>query len=88
MTPLAKEKVRQFVGVLANRVGSPADIDNIILVGGGAAYFLDVIQERFPNHKITIADDPVFANVRGFQLAGEQYSRSENFKANRNAWAA
>ncbi|PLX74809.1 MAG: hypothetical protein C0607_09940 [Azoarcus sp.] len=78
---VGEEKARQFISVLANKVGSAVDIDNIILVGGGAAFLQDEIQARFPNHTITIADDPVFANVRGFQLAGEQYAASEKFLA-------
>lgn len=71
--PLAKDKVRQFVAVLANKVGSSADIDNILLAGGGAEFFKDIIAEKFPHHSINITPDPVFANVRGFQFAGERW---------------
>lgn len=79
---IGKEKARQFVSVLANRVGNNGvDIDNIILAGGGAEFFKDLIQEKFPHHELVITDDPVFANVRGFQLAGEQYAASQSFKA-------
>lgn len=82
---IGKEKARQFVSVLANRVGNGVDIDNIILAGGGAEFFKDLIQEKFPNHDLVITDAPVFANVRGFQLAGEQYASSQAFS---NARAA
>jgi len=54
---------------------TPADIENIILVGGGAHLFMPAIKEHFPNHEIAMADDPVFANVRGFHVAGEIFSR-------------
>lgn len=83
---LGKEKARQFVSVLANKVGNGGvDIDNIIIAGGGAEFFRDVIQEKFPNHELVITEDPVFANVRGFQLAGEQYMRSRSFNSARVA---
>lgn len=83
---LGKEKARQFVSVLANKVGNAGvDIDNIILAGGGAEFFRDVIQEKFPNHELVVTEDPVFANVRGFQLAGEQYMRTQEFQSKRAA---
>lgn len=67
-----KAKAREAVAQLVNKVGDGADIDNIILSGGGASFFEDVIQEKYPHHKLVIAGDPVFANVRGFQVAGEE----------------
>lgn len=74
---LGEEKARQFVSVLANKVGRQGqDIDNIILVGGGAQFFCPLVQEKFPLHELIIADGSVFANVRGFQLAGEQMVRT------------
>lgn len=83
--PYGKEKARQFVSVLANRVGSAMDIDNIVLVGGGARFFKDVLQEKFPNHDISISDEPVFANVRGFQMAGEQAARQMGARSTQEA---
>ena len=78
---IGKEKARQFVNVLANKVGNNGlDIDNIVLAGGGAAFFYDVIQEKFTKHKIVIAEDPVFSNVRGFQLAGEAWAKKAEFQ--------
>ena len=65
-------KARQFISVLANKVGSGIDVDNIILAGGGAEFFKEAIQEKFPKHNLIVTTDPVFANVRGFQIAGEE----------------
>lgn len=76
--PLAKDKVRQFVAVLANKVGSSADIDNILLAGGGAEFFKDIIDDKFPHHNVLVTPDPVFANVRGFQFAGEHWAKSNS----------
>jgi len=83
---LGKEKARQFVGVLATKVGGKGvDINNIILAGGGAEFFKDVIQESFPHHELVVTTDAVFANVRGFQLAGEQFANQDAFTAQRAA---
>jgi plasmid segregation protein ParM len=67
-----KGVINEAVAALANSVGDGADIHNIILAGGGAMLYLDAIKEKFPRHKILVMDNPVFSNVRGFQLAGEQ----------------
>lgn len=77
--PLAIEKARQFVAVLAAKVGPSTDIDNILLAGGGAAFFRDLVAEKFPDHNIQITPDPVYANVRGFQFAGEHWA-AQNLK--------
>ena len=49
---------------------------NIILVGGGAFLFKKAVKEAFPIHKIHEIKDPMYANVRGFQIAGINYARS------------
>lgn len=67
---VGKKKAEQFISTLANNVGDGIDITNIVLAGGGADFFLDVVREKFSKHNIIIASDPVFANVRGFQRAG------------------
>lgn len=67
-----KAVINEAVSALANSVGDGADIQNIILAGGGAILYRDAIQDKFPRHKILIMDNPVYSNVRGFQLAGEQ----------------
>lgn len=60
------------VNALASSAGDARDIDAIVLVGGGAALFLPAIQRRYPRHTIHVVEDPVFANVRGFHIAGER----------------
>lgn len=66
--PVINEAVAQMV----NSVGDGADIQNIVLTGGGAQVYYDAVKERFPRHKIAIRNRPVFSNVRGYQLYGEQ----------------
>lgn len=67
-----KAIINEAVAALGNSVGDGADIQNIILSGGGAVLYLDAIKEKFKHHKIIVMENPVFSNVRGFQLAGEQ----------------
>jgi plasmid segregation protein ParM len=76
---VGRKKARQFVQVLVSKVGHGIDIQNIILAGGGAAFFRGVIEEKFPRHNIQIAGEPVYANVRGFQLAGTQFMNQLTF---------
>lgn len=67
-------KAEQFVSVMVNKVGSAMDISNIILAGGGSQFFAEIIADKYPRHEIITTPDPVFANVRGFQRAGQQYA--------------
>lgn len=82
-----KVVINEAVSALANNVGDGADIHNIILAGGGAALYQPAIQEKFPRHTIQVMNDPVYSNVRGFQLSGEQRViqrlRKEKQEANR-----
>lgn len=72
---LILSKTREAVSSLSSTVGSGSDIDNIILAGGGAELYQQAIQEKFPHHRILLTRDPVYANVRGFQRAGESWLR-------------
>lgn len=69
---------RRAVDVLRNHVGSGADIDEIVLVGGGAPFFAAALSEAFPRHTIRPVADPILANVRGFQLIGNVLSERAN----------
>lgn len=62
---------------IIQQVDSTHDIENIVLVGGGAFLFQKAIKRRFPMHRIQAVDDATFANVRGFQLIGEMYAAEE-----------
>lgn len=59
----------------AKRVGHSADgvdIDNIIVAGGGAAFFSDDIRAAIPRHQMQHPGGGMFANLCGFHLTGEQ----------------
>ncbi len=47
-----------------------ADIDAIVMVGGGAPFYEAAIKSTFAKTPVSIAADSVFANVRGFWRGG------------------
>ena len=65
----------QALDFVLARLDSPQDLEHIILVGGGAYLYAKAVKRRFPKHGLTEVADPMYANVRGFQLLGEQYVR-------------
>ena len=67
--------VDRAIGALRNRVGTGQEIDQIIVAGGGAPFFLAGLNRAFPQHPVHVVKDPVSANVRGFQLIGELFGR-------------
>lgn len=73
---IAQSRAADALRKMMASIGSTGDIDNIILVGGGQHIYADLIREQFPRHEIQIADNPVFSNVRGFQIIGEQVAKN------------
>lgn len=59
------------INALMARVGRVTDIDRIVLIGGGAPFFEPRVRHRFPDHEVSVCNAGIFANVRGFQIAGE-----------------
>ncbi|MCG7871060.1 MAG: ParM/StbA family protein [Candidatus Thiodiazotropha lotti] len=45
-------------------------VDLVVLVGGGAGFFREGIQEAFPKLEVVTPNEPVFSNARGFWLMG------------------
>lgn len=67
-----REVVHRGVTELRATVGSSADLENIVLVGGGAPIYLEPLKQAFPQHTVLSLSDPAFANVCGFQIVGER----------------
>lgn len=44
--------------------------DLVVLVGGGATFFREAVQQAFPRLAVVTPKEPVFSNVRGFWLMG------------------
>jgi plasmid segregation protein ParM len=64
------------VNYMKNIVGDGSDIDNILLIGGGAGIYRKTIEEYYPNHTVTVVDNSPLANVIGFQRIGDSYINS------------
>jgi len=45
-----------------------------VLVGGGAFLFRKAVKAAFLKHRIHEVKEPLFANVRGFQIAGQNHA--------------
>jgi plasmid segregation protein ParM len=73
----ARPVIDEAVNAVVNSVGDGRDVDNVVIVGGGAQFYRESICRRFPSHSVTLASEPAFANVRGFQLAGEEVARRQ-----------
>lgn len=63
---------------MKNIVGDGSDIDNIILLGGGSHIFEKTLRESFKDHDIICVPDPSFANVKGYQIIGEEFFKRNN----------
>ncbi len=70
--PIFEEAAR----ALRNAVRSSAELDVIVLTGGGAALYADAIKDKFPRHAVVTLAEPATANVRGFQLIGDMLAKS------------
>ncbi|MES2264291.1 MAG: PRTRC system protein D [Pseudomonadota bacterium] len=76
LMPIARTIAQQAVSSMMQWIDATYNFQNIILVGGGAFLFKRAVKEAFPRHKIHEIKDPIYANVRGFQIAGMNYARS------------
>lgn len=74
--PLAESVAQQAVSTMRQWIETPESLQNIILVGGGAFLFKKAVKAASPKHRIHEVKEPMFANVRGFQLAGQNYAAS------------
>src|SRR5713101_8691106 len=68
--PAGKRVVNDAITEMRLLVKDASDIDTILIAGGGTFFYKPEIQKAFPKHKILQVDDPLFANVRGFQIFG------------------
>lgn len=69
--------LRESTDKMLSKLGSLDNLDLILFSGGGAAVYQEFFLRNFPNSRAIaqIDDDPVFANVKGFHLAGEIMSK-------------
>ncbi len=68
--------VEEAIQAVKNSIGSGADIDTIVVTGGGASLYTTELRRKFPKHEIIELDEPNLANVRGFHYLGERLASS------------
>ena len=74
LRPTGNARAESLLRKLVDKVGDAADISQVILSGGGAYFFKEVVQAKFPDHSVLVSPNAAFANVRGFQRFGEKIS--------------
>lgn len=68
--PAAEELAHTAVNYMDQVLHGADQFQHIFLVGGGARWFRKAIKAKYPNRTIEIAEDPIFANVLGYQIIG------------------
>lgn len=66
--------LQEAVDKMMASVGKTADLDLVLVTGGGAGVFSEFMKKAWPvlSNRIQPLEDSVFANVRGFHAIGEQ----------------
>ena len=67
---------RDAVAAMMRRVGGAFNVQHVILAGGGAFLFKKAVRQVFSTHQILEVKEPMFANVRGYQVAGTNFAQS------------
>lgn len=70
LKPITAATARQAVSTMIEWLGDTREFDNIVLVGGAAGWFRSALKDAFPKHKVHEVCDPLYANVKGFHIAG------------------
>lgn len=65
-------KVTAALSKLKAGIGDDFDVDNVLLGGGAFHMYADHVREAFPRHKVTVAEDAGYSNVRGFQIMADR----------------
>lgn len=81
----ALQMSQDAVGTMMNTLQSTDDIENIVLVGGGAKYYRQAVSNALGNREVQIGGHGEFANAMGFHAIGRQNAsrgRLESVHAN------
>ena len=87
MRPMVEIIAKDAVAAMMRRIGGAFDVQHVILVGGGAFLFKKAVKQAFSTHQILEMKEPMFANVRGYQIAGTNYAQTPLSSANRQRGA-
>lgn len=77
LRPITTATARQAVSTMIEWLGDTREFDNIVLVGGAADLFKAALKDAFPKHKVHEVRDPLYANVKGYHLAGLDLQRAQ-----------
>jgi plasmid segregation protein ParM len=70
--PRVRPVMDQVCQRLLDTVGTMSDIGAVVLVGGGAALYQESIRKICKRNPLVLVKNPMYANVKGFYLAGEE----------------
>ena len=76
MRPMVEIIAKDAVAAMMQRIGGAFNIQHVILVGGGAFLFKKAVKQAFSTHQILEVKEPMYANVRGYQIAGTNYAHT------------
>jgi plasmid segregation protein ParM len=76
MRPMVEIIAKDAVAAMMRRIGGAFNVQHVILAGGGAFLFKKAVKQAFGTHQVLEVREPMFANVRGYQVAGMNYAQS------------
>lgn len=76
MRPMVEIIARDAVAAMMRRIGGAFNVQHVILAGGGAFLFKKAVKQAFSAHQILEVKEPMFANVRGYQVAGLNFAQT------------
>jgi plasmid segregation protein ParM len=76
MRPMVEIIARDAVAAMMRRIGGAFNVQHVILAGGGAFLFKKAVKQAFSSHQILEVKEPMFANVRGYQVAGLNFAHT------------
>jgi plasmid segregation protein ParM len=77
----AKNTIGETIGDMLSSIKDTHDIRRILLFGGGSHFYEEQIKSVFSNIETHLLKNPRFANVRGYQIIGEQILELRQWKA-------
>lgn len=83
--PTIRQITESCLQEVRNSVGSGADIEKIVVMGGSHSAYISAIKENYPYHDIVIVDEPITAVCRGMYYGGEQYFSAKKERENKAA---
>ncbi|MDR7092841.1 MULTISPECIES: PRTRC system protein D [Comamonadaceae] len=73
MRPMVEKITGQAISSMLHWIGDATGFHNIVMAGGGVHLFKGAVRAAFPRQRVLVLRDGMFANVRGFQIAGMNY---------------